>query len=122
MNSWIDHIKQYALDHNIKYNEALKDPNAKLTYGGSIKSDYVKRIMYFNKDNFNPFDVYKPSKQIQQMVLDGYKKNIYTDQTFEIAIANERSKTHIKLLKALWKIAKENKKQKTPINYKTYLM
>lgn len=112
-NNWINHIKQYALKNNIKYSEALKDPNAKASYGGSLKSDTVKRILHFNKEHFNPFDVYKPSKDIQSMILSGYTKGQYTDQNFNVAIANERNKEHIKLLKELWKTAKDNKNKKT---------
>ena len=31
-NKWIDHVKKYAKDHNMKYMEALKDPKCKAAY------------------------------------------------------------------------------------------
>lgn len=31
-SKWIMHVKKYAKDHNMKYNEALKDPKCKSTY------------------------------------------------------------------------------------------
>ena len=31
-NKWIQHVKQYSKNNNIKYNDALKDPNCKSSY------------------------------------------------------------------------------------------
>jgi hypothetical protein len=36
MNSWIEHVKKYAREHNCKYPEALK--RAKATYKKSAKT------------------------------------------------------------------------------------
>jgi hypothetical protein len=32
MNPWISHVKKFAAKHNLKYNEALKDPRCKASY------------------------------------------------------------------------------------------
>ena len=39
MNTWIEHVKNYQLKHNLNYRDALKE--AKQTYkGGYAKSNY----------------------------------------------------------------------------------
>jgi hypothetical protein len=37
-NSWISHVKDYAKKHNMKYNDALKNPDVKASYkkGGMV--------------------------------------------------------------------------------------
>lgn len=34
MNPWIMHVREYAKKHNMKYNEAMKDPACKAAYKG----------------------------------------------------------------------------------------
>ena len=47
-NNWINHVKQYSKNNNMKYNEAMKDPQCKASYkkkGKGIMDDglnYVK--------------------------------------------------------------------------------
>jgi len=47
-NNWIQHVKNYAKKNNMKYNEALKDPQCKSSYkkkGSGIIDDgkeYIK--------------------------------------------------------------------------------
>jgi len=44
-NSWINYVKAYAKKHNIKYSEALKDPNCKAGYKkGDGLFDVVKSV------------------------------------------------------------------------------
>ena len=31
-SSWIDHVKMYAKEHNMKYSDALKDSKCKSSY------------------------------------------------------------------------------------------
>lgn len=31
-NKWIEHVKEYAKTHSIKYSEAIKDPACKASY------------------------------------------------------------------------------------------
>jgi len=37
-NSWINFVKSYAKKNNMKYNEALKDPQLKAAYNKSKKT------------------------------------------------------------------------------------
>ena len=34
-NKWIEHVKAYSLKHNIKFSQAIKDPNCKKEYNSS---------------------------------------------------------------------------------------
>lgn len=43
-NKWINHVKRYAQEHNMKYNEALKDINCKELYDKN-KDYYGNGIM-----------------------------------------------------------------------------
>ena len=38
-STWITHVKKFAKDNNLKYNEALRDPNLKVGY---VKVERVK--------------------------------------------------------------------------------
>lgn len=47
VNKWVQHVKEYAAKNNIKYNDAMKDPQCKSSYikGSGIMNDtlnYVK--------------------------------------------------------------------------------
>lgn len=47
VNKWVEHVKAYAVKNNMKYNDAMKDPNCKGSYtkGSGILNDglnYVK--------------------------------------------------------------------------------
>jgi hypothetical protein len=39
-SAWITHVKKFAQENNLKYNEALKDPNLKVGY---VKVERVKK-------------------------------------------------------------------------------
>jgi hypothetical protein len=49
MNKWIIHVKQFANDNQLNYNEALKHPYCKTSYhsisGGTLKSGYIKKLI-----------------------------------------------------------------------------
>ena len=45
-NTWIEHVKNYAKQHNMKYNDALKLANQSYISGGSRNSNIVKRIAF----------------------------------------------------------------------------
>lgn len=71
MNKWIIHVKQFANDNQLNYNEALKHPYCKTSYhsisGGTLKSKnagYIKRMLSEGK-----FDIRKmktePSKWLK---------------------------------------------------------
>ena len=32
LSSWVEHVKAYAQQHNLKYSQALKDQNCRTTY------------------------------------------------------------------------------------------
>jgi hypothetical protein len=56
MNPWIEYVKSYAKKHNIKFNEALKDPKMKEGYkkkGGKI--NILKAITNVGKKLGEPF-------------------------------------------------------------------
>jgi hypothetical protein len=38
-SAWIEHVKKYAKDNNMKYNEALKDAKCKSSYKKSEKPE-----------------------------------------------------------------------------------
>ena len=62
-NPWIEHVKSYAIEHNISYREALSQ--AKETYvksGGSRKSNIVRVLIATNRFNINK--VNNPSKHL----------------------------------------------------------
>lgn len=56
-NAWIEHVKEYALVHNIRYGDALRDPNCKSSYhgksGGALGIKKVfKKAVKGTKDTF----------------------------------------------------------------------
>ena len=65
MNSWIEHIKQYAHQNGLKYNEALKNTECKNSYykGGKIykspKAGYIAKLL----QTPDKFDIKKMKKR-----------------------------------------------------------
>ena len=61
---WILHVLQYAKDNNLKYNEALRDPNLKIGY---VKVERVKTksspVMELNRNYDKVEPVMKVKKQ-----------------------------------------------------------
>lgn len=61
---WILHVLQYAKDNNLKYNEALRDPNLKVGY---VKVERVKTksspVMELNRNYDKVEPVMKVKKQ-----------------------------------------------------------
>ena len=49
MNSWINHIKNYSTNHNMKYNEALKNSDCKASYKKHSGSGVLFSL--FNRDH-----------------------------------------------------------------------
>ena len=71
MNSWIEHVKQYAHQNGLKYNEALQDIECKNSYikGGSAKSAYIAKLLKTDK-----FDI-KKMKSTPSAYLKTLSKN-----------------------------------------------
>ncbi len=67
-NPWIEHVKNYAKDHNLSYKDALKE--AKSSYktdiaGGARDPSAVVRAIYGkNRKKFNIDRVQNPSKHL----------------------------------------------------------
>lgn len=78
-NSWIFHVKQYALQHNVSYKQAMT--LAKSSYnqiGGSANSGYIQRIIAEKKPKFEIEKVKQPSQWIQSH----FKKNDPYEEEF----------------------------------------
>ena len=39
VHAWVEHIRQYAKEHNLTYPNAMRDPNCKATYKSKQGSD-----------------------------------------------------------------------------------
>lgn len=49
-NKWINHVKRYAQEHNMKYNEALKDMKCKNSYKQHYGSGIMEEGMNYVKN------------------------------------------------------------------------
>ena len=78
-STWITHVKKFAKENNLKYNEALKDPNLKVGY---VKVERVKKesksspkmeqpMMEMNRnyDKLEPVVVVKKGRKKKEMVM-----------------------------------------------------
>jgi len=83
-SEWINHVKQYAQEHNLSYKEALSQ--ASQTYhkqGGSVKSDFIRNIIY--TDKFNPKKMKRNNKskfimkKEKRQDFNEYRKNMVKD-------------------------------------------
>ena len=52
MNNWINFVKEYAAENGLSYKEAMKEAKDHYQSGGSVKSNFVRNIIY--KDSFDP--------------------------------------------------------------------
>jgi hypothetical protein len=69
VNKWVDHVKQYANDHNISYRDALKVAGETYTADimvGGARPPYkvIKAIYGKNRKKFNVNKVHNPSKHL----------------------------------------------------------
>ena len=64
-NNWILHVKKFAEDNNLNYSQALKHPDVKNTYGGSIQSQMIRNMIY--SKSFDPKKVNNPSDFIKDL-------------------------------------------------------
>ena len=62
---WINHVKQFSKEHNITYKESLQHPQCRESYhnGGSIKSNYIRKLIVQNK--FDITKIKNPSQHLQ---------------------------------------------------------
>jgi len=67
-SAWIMHVKKFAKDNNLKYNEALRDPNLKVGY---VKVERVKlksspklhnEMMELNRN----YDKFEPAMKVKK--------------------------------------------------------
>jgi hypothetical protein len=64
-NSWIEYVKKYASEHNLSYKEALQQ--SKNSYsGGSIKSNYISKLVATKNKNSNINKIRNPSNYLKQ--------------------------------------------------------
>jgi|688.fasta_scaffold250961_1 hypothetical protein len=67
INNWIEFVKIYAEEYDLSYKEALKE--AKYSYrktqtGGSIKSNYIAKLVASKNDKFDIKRVKNPSQNL----------------------------------------------------------
>ena len=82
MNKWLNHVKMYAKENNMKYNEALKNANCKAEYrkkyGGGLVGNLLKGVANFAVDkaaNYVPLpDMIK--NPVKDVVLNVANKGI----------------------------------------------
>ena len=71
VNPWIEHVKNYAKDHNLSYSNALRE--AKTSYktkmtGGRRDPSYIVRAIYGkNRTKFDVGRIRNPSKHLTTM-------------------------------------------------------
>ena len=88
MNNWINFVKEYAVENGLSYKEAMKEAKDHYQSGGSLKSRFVRNIIY-KADKFNPNKMNKKSKYIQE--------GTYFNKHQEIFNENENTNKIIKL-------------------------
>lgn len=85
-SAWITHVKKFAKENGIKYNEALKDPNLKVGY---VKVERVKKSkepkmepmmeMNRNYDKLEPPMKVKKERKKKEMVMEAPPMMIQTE-------------------------------------------
>jgi hypothetical protein len=72
MSSWIDHVKQYALNNNISYKEAMKQAKPSYTKkGGSLTALETKDLL--NSSYNKKIKIMEISKLIKNYLVKGLK-------------------------------------------------
>jgi len=73
---WITHVKKFAKENGLKYNEALKNPNLKVGY---VKVERVKKsksspkmepVMEMNRSSFEPVVVIKKGRKKKDQMVE----------------------------------------------------
>jgi hypothetical protein len=105
INYWIDYVKNVQNKNNINYKQALQ--LAKHSYkGGSLKSDYIKHIIY--KYHFNPFKIKNPSEFILEGKHLDKRDNEYNENENVIKYRKKVLDYNEKILKAVAKQQENN--------------
>lgn len=75
-SAWITHVKAFAKENGLKYNEALRDPNLKVGYVKverlkESKEQKVEPMMEMNRSSINvePVVVVKKGRKKKEMVM-----------------------------------------------------
>jgi hypothetical protein len=76
-SAWITHVKAFAKENGLKYNEALRDPNLKVGYvkveriKESKSSPKMEPMMEMNRSSINvePVVVVKKGRKKKEMVM-----------------------------------------------------
>lgn len=86
-NYWIEHVKQYAKENGISYKEALIESKQSYT-GGSIKSNYIAKLIATKNDKFDIKRIKNPSNYLQtrynkvvEKVVDNEEEEEYDEET-----------------------------------------
>lgn len=115
MNNWIKFVKEYSMENDIPYKQALTE--CKSLYqemkGGSVNSDIVARIMVNNPSKFDPNKIKNKSENILNSMLQkhGNKKKVE-----KLKIESYHNKLMI-LLQNLDVLIENYKNDKTVKNY-----
>ena len=120
MANWIEHVKQYAKDHNISYREALSQ--SRHSYGGNGSgqaSGFIQRMIAENK-----FDITKMKNPSQDLIdkygkksrkdeLNELKSNLATYKKSHQTIYNDTDKqlNELKSKKGITKVKKDDMQQ-----------
>lgn len=78
MNKWIEHVKQYSIDHGVQYNKALRD--AKTSYKETTKTEPVSKFEYLKRQQFvKQFDTATTDRLFESYptILKELTKSIY---------------------------------------------
>lgn len=86
-SAWITHVKAFAKENNLKYNEALRDPNLKVGYvkveriKESKSSPKMEPMMEMNRSSINvePVVVVKKGRKKKEMVMEASPIVIQTE-------------------------------------------
>lgn len=86
-SAWITHVKAFAKENNLKYNEALRDPNLKVGYvkveriKESKSSPKMEPMMEMNHSSINvePVVVVKKGRKKKEMVMEASPIVIQTE-------------------------------------------
>ncbi len=117
-NDWVEHVRQYAREHNMSYREAMKD--AKQSYGGNEggqSAGFVKRLIAEGKFDIkkmkNPsqdlIDTYGTKQKSKKDELTNIKNNLASYKKEYQSMFNETDKklNELKSKKGITKVTKE---------------
>ena len=90
MSKWIQHVKDYSEQNNMKYNEALSDPVCRALYyemkGGALTADETRKLL---KSSYN-----KKNKDVGNFKVDkhlsGNRTKVYYDEENNMPVVVHR--------------------------------